>query len=141
MPHIGRPQNEHRHRCQKGEGRADGRSDFSGDVGERVQPHQRAQRRAAHNTTDEHRQPRIRHMDEHDLYGRALLIVVGRYRGLIEADCERTAVTAASHGSARAVGAKNFVGFARSISVMTSWTPALSHRLVQPDQAVCRSLA
>jgi hypothetical protein len=89
VPHIGRPQNEHRHRCQKGEGRADGRSDFSGDVGERVQPHQRAQRRAAHNTTDEHRQPRIRHMDEHDLYGRTLLIVVGRCRGLIEAECEQ----------------------------------------------------
>jgi hypothetical protein len=41
-------------------------------------PHQRAKRRDAHQRPAEHRQPGRRHVDEHDLYGRALLIVVGR---------------------------------------------------------------
>ena len=84
-PHRPAPQRAGDQR-EKGEGGADRGGRFRRDIGERMPPHQRAQRGKAHHAPDEHRQPRIRHVDEHDLHGGALLIVVGRHRRLIEAD-------------------------------------------------------
>src|ERR1700692_3076875 len=49
-------------------------------------PPQRAQRAQAHHAPDEHRQPRIRHVDEHDLDGGALLVIVRGHGRLVEAD-------------------------------------------------------
>src|SRR4051812_11518202 len=49
-------------------------------------PHQRAERGEAHHAPDEHREPCVRHMDEHDLDRGALLVVVGHGEGLIESD-------------------------------------------------------
>src|SRR6202051_4259495 len=49
-------------------------------------PHQRAQRSQAHHTPDEHRQPRIRYVDKHDLHRSALLVVVRGHGRLVETD-------------------------------------------------------
>ena len=76
---------------QKRERRADRRRGLRGDIGERMTPHQRAERSDAHHAPDQHGEPRRRHVDEHDLDGRALLIVVGRREHEPEADreCDR----------------------------------------------------
>ncbi|GCC49140.1 hypothetical protein chiPu_0033435, partial [Chiloscyllium punctatum] len=51
--------------------------------------HQRAECGDAHHAPDEHRQPRVRYVDEHDLHGGALLVVIGRHRRLVEPDREQ----------------------------------------------------
>ncbi len=47
-------------------------------------PYQRAQRSHSHYAPDEHRQPSVGDVDEHNLNGRALLIIVRRQCGEIE---------------------------------------------------------
>ena len=64
--------------ARKREGRADRRGGFLRDVGERMPPDQRAECRDAHHAPDEHRKPCGGYVDEHDLDGRALLVIVGR---------------------------------------------------------------
>src|SRR4051794_11791231 len=55
-----------------------------------MSPHQRAQRSQAHHSPDEHRQPGIGHVDEHDLDCSALLVVVRRHRRLVQTDEQHT---------------------------------------------------
>ena len=79
--------------------RADRRRGFRGDVGERMPPHQRAERGDAHHAPDEHREPGEGHVDEHDLHGRALLVVVGRDRRTDKARSRADRGRGRSHGS------------------------------------------
>ncbi len=66
---------------------ADRRGSLLGDIGERMAPHQSAQRGNAHEHPRQAPEPGGRHVDEHDLHRGALLVVVGREVGL--ADRER----------------------------------------------------
>ena len=98
------------------EGGADRRGGLGGDVGERMPPHQRAERGDAHHRPAEHREPGRRHVDEHDLDRRALLIIVGRSQRPGSARRRtRAAVTPISHGNARSTKDRNRDGLARSI--------------------------
>src|SRR6266481_623636 len=62
---------------------------LGGHVRERMAPHQRAERRSAHHAPHEHAQPRIGDVNEHDLDGGALLIVVRRQVRAPQSACER----------------------------------------------------
>ena len=88
--------------AEEREGGADRRRGLGGDVGERMPPHQRAERRDAHQRPAEHAEPGRRHVDEHDLHGRALLVVVRRAVGEIEPDREGERGRSRSATAARA---------------------------------------
>ena len=117
-PHRAAPQRAGDEGEEREGGAQRGRA-FRGDVGERVPPHQRAERGKAHHPPHEHAQPGVGHVDVHDLDRRALLIVVrrqdmrraGRWR-------RRAPSRRSSHGSTRSTSARKRVGLARSIRAM-----------------------
>ena len=100
--------------AEEREGGADRGRGLGGDVGERMAPDQRAERGDAHQRPAEHAEPRRRHMDEHDLHRRALLVVVrrddrrGRARAAKASAVDRRSATAARRSAsceeARRVG-------------------------------------
>ena len=61
--------------AEKREGRAERRRALGGDVGERMPPDQRAERRDRHQRVAAHREDRRRHVHIHDAHAVALLVV------------------------------------------------------------------
>ena len=78
VPHIGLPQIEPVTSARRGEDRADRCGGLERDVGQRVAPDQRAERRERHHRVAHHREPGERHMDVHDADGDALLVIFRR---------------------------------------------------------------
>jgi hypothetical protein len=62
-----------------------GRRGFSSNIGERMTPDERAESSRAHERPTEQPKPRAGNVNEHDLYGRALLVVVRSEPGLRQA--------------------------------------------------------
>ncbi len=104
---------------EEGEGGAQRRRAFGGDVGERMPPHQGAERGQAHHPPHERAQPGVRHVDVHDLDRRALLVIVRSKSTRRAARSRRRApsrrsATAAPARRARGSGS----GLARSMRAM-----------------------
>ena len=116
-PHIGLPHSEPVAQAEEREGRADRRQRpwRRHRRADAARPACRARQRSSSRPA-EHGEPGGGHVDEHDLDGRALLVVVGRaHTPETSPIAKATAVAAASHGRARFAKARNRVGLARSI--------------------------
>ena len=92
VPQVGRPQSEPVNSAKRGEHGAERGGGFRGDVGERMPPDQRAERRHEHHAIDELAEPGVGHVDVHDAHGVAHLVVGGRSEeGEIKPDGEAAA--------------------------------------------------